>query len=168
MLLSKEYLISCIRFIKPTYESLSGLVEYILLFPGDLDVILEIIIEEAERVNVYSTLFIVYLINELMSKLSPPSPSVMLAGKKVFGLGKKKLAEIDGKSTEALSASIKELKEKYADIEALWSGSVPEPVPSKRLPAEEDIDLDYLESLCQKNDKKKVMEYIQVLLKDQK
>lgn len=158
MLLCREFLISSVRNVQPTYDSLSVLSEYLLLFWSDADRILDIILRESATGNAYNNLFLVYLINELLNK-GCADKRVLKVGKAVLKAGKKKVLELSENSTERLKRSAKELNEKYLEMERLWQGAKKEP------PIE--LDIEYLESLCQQKDQAKILEYLRQIDKGQ-
>ncbi|KAI5190880.1 hypothetical protein NECID01_1175 [Nematocida sp. AWRm77] len=160
MLLCREFLISSVRKVQPTYDSLSVLSEYLLLFWKESDTIVNVLLKESERGNAYNNLFLLYLINELLTK-GCTDKAVLKAGKSVLKTGKKKVAELMEHSTDNLKASAKELGAKYQEIEHLWT------VPKKeKREAKIDLDLEYLESLCKEKNQKKILEYIKEAEKD--
>ncbi|EHY64882.1 hypothetical protein NERG_01938 [Nematocida ausubeli] len=129
MLLSREYLISSIRTIQPTYDSLSCVIEYILLFINSLDCITDIIIKEAKNSNACTNLFILYLLNELLVKLNATEESrkahasniktVKNTLKEILKIGQKKIDIIKANSTEALKNTAVTLSKKFKEIEEL-------------------------------------------------
>lgn len=167
MLLCREYFIFAVRTLQPTYDSLGVLAEYIILFQNDLPSILEILQREVEEGNSYSNLCILYLLNEVQNRGCCSLPLQEL-GLRIFKEGKKKLEEQIQNSTPAFQLSAKDLLQRFLDVENIWkhppeTGADRPNEPSR--PAEEvDVDMEYLEDLCSKKDKKKIVKYFQKVL----
>ncbi|KAI5191072.1 hypothetical protein NEMIN01_1341 [Nematocida minor] len=183
MLLSREYVIAAIRTLQPTYDSLSALVEYIVLFPIELQIITDIVLHESKTSNAYTNLFILYLLNELLNKQTKSAdvfsqnPSaketIKLTLKEVLRVGKQKVEQMKNTSTNAFKKSAEQLSIKYDEIEKLVFKDkdtkreeiAEKPAEKSADPAETYLDIEYLESLCKKKDKKKILKYIKELKK---
>jgi len=154
MLLCREFLVSAIRTIRPTYEDLAVVSEYIVLFKEKMREIVEIVETESKKSNGYGNLFYLYLINEMLSKGCDEEMLVELR-KSVMKKGREELEKMK-KSTEGFRKSAEELVKKYDEMEELWEGAALGKERGKRLP----LDVEYLESLCRDKDKEKIMKYI--------
>ncbi|KAI5180158.1 hypothetical protein NEOKW01_0487 [Nematocida sp. AWRm80] len=201
MLLSREFLISSLRKLQPTYDSLNVLSEYILLFDDDTDSIIEVLHTEAQNSNAYSVLFMVYLLNELIKK-NPKGIKYKEIGLEVLKIGKKKVAELEKTGNSTFSKSAPALKRKYLDIQALWAAMEKE-AQEKQEPSLEpnavnttninniingvheaktndilnavsesktstdnsNLDITYLQSLCQQKNEKELISYIKKISK---
>lgn len=186
MLLSREHIISSVRFLQPTYSSLNALIEYIMLFPDSFSVIIDIILKESHCSNPYTNLFILYLLNELHNKQIKQEESaggnkqhieiIRAAMKDILERGKSKIEEIAANSTPGFKKSAKELAQKYHEIEKLvYKKDTPaeeaSPVEESKETSKEKgspesrLDIEYLENLCKKKDKGRILEYIKDLKK---
>lgn len=164
MLLCREYIVSSIKELKPTHESLGVLSEYILLFFGEKEAILPLIRREAEEGNAYGNLLLLYLLNEILVKKGAEKDLLSL-GKSILEMGRKKAGIQGSTSTKALKASAKELLSRFSEIERLWEKLSEEKKASLgKQPAsdidEDLLDLDYLEDLCKRKDKKQILKYL--------
>ncbi|KAI5171624.1 hypothetical protein NEFER03_0946 [Nematocida sp. LUAm3] len=166
MLLCREYIVSSIKELKPTYESLGVLSEYIVMFFGEKEAILPLIRKEGEEGNAYGNLLLLYLLNEILVKKGSEKDIISL-GKSILEMGRQKALIQKNTSTQALKASAKELLNRFAEIERLWEkfseDKKDSSVPSKTSSADIDedlLDLDYLEDLCKKKDKKNIIKYL--------
>ncbi|KAI5141532.1 hypothetical protein NEPAR04_1033 [Nematocida parisii] len=195
MLLSREHLISSIRSIQPTYDSLSCIIEYIMLFRGELEAILDVIMKESKNSNAHTNLFIMYMLNELSVKLSCAEDSnkdqeiksVKKALKEVLKTGRKRVDSMTAHGTPGLKKAAGVLTTKYNEMEKLLymkpeeikaQSAKKEAVLEKKEKRTEEVnnskedidekylDIEYLESLCKKKDKKSVIKYIKELKKN--
>ncbi|KAI5187781.1 hypothetical protein NEHOM01_2362 [Nematocida homosporus] len=172
MLLCREFLVAAIRELKPTYDSLGVLSEYINLFKDEIDSVIAIILQESENSNAYGNLLLVYLLNELMVK-GKIEKNLLKVGRQVLKTGQQKVQEVELGSTEGLKKSARELQGKFGEIEKLWSKAAKSKEKDrtglgsdKKVIAGEDmIDIEYLEDLCRKKDRSRIWEYINSLIK---
>lgn len=190
MLLSREHIIASVRALQPTYSSLITLVEYITLFPNEFSMIIDIILKESINSNPYSNLFILYLLNELLNKQIKQNDiskdrkdsidTVKVAIKDILRRGKHSIEEMALSSTTGFKKSAKELSAKYDEIEKLVykeekkeeiqctqvEETTKDTKDSREIDSEETyLDIEYLENLCKKKDKKKILKYIKELRK---
>ncbi|KAH9385211.1 uncharacterized protein NEMAJ01_0107 [Nematocida major] len=179
MLISREHIISGVRTLQPTYDSINTMVEYIMLFPEELPSVIEIILSESATSNAHSNLFILYLLNELLAKHTCASEDaeaqeknmriITDALKNVLHTGMQKADFLSKNSTEGLKKSAGFLKSKYHEIEKIINkkrdSNSADANEAGEISSEMEayLDIDYLESMCKRKDKKGILKYIKDL-----